>query len=433
MKEYLKRLPPDILEIILSAQQVSTELGYRVFLVGGFVRDLILGVKNFDVDIAVESDGIRFARALGSKIGAKVIAHRRFGTATLIIKPHLKVDIATTRKEDYPYPGSLPEVRAGVLEDDLVRRDFTINSLAINISVRDFGVLIDVCGGKSDVMAGKIRVLHEQSFIDDPTRILRAIRFEQRYNFRIEPITLALLKGAAKQRILQRIQPQRLRDELILILKERFPLKPLKRIRDLRCLDFISPHLCLAPGTCRLISAIDKEVAWFAANHNHRRHLDVWVIYLIALLEHLGEAQVKSICEKFVFRKAEGKKILSFKQFRPQYFQMLRKPKVKPSRIYKLLEPLSYEEIILLRAKYKNKNFRQYLDEFISIHNEMRIAVSGHDLRGFGVSPGPAYQYIFKKVLEARLDGKLHTRHEELMFVRKLAKLAQKGHTQHTY
>jgi tRNA nucleotidyltransferase (CCA-adding enzyme) len=422
MKEYLNRLPQDIMEIILRAQETSTEVGCRVFLVGGFVRDLILGVKNFDVDMAVESDGIKFAHALGNKIGAQVIAHRRFGTATLLMKPHGKIDIATTRNEDYPHPASLPEVREGHLEDDLLRRDFTINALAINISAYGFGTLIDVCGGKGDLSSGKIRVLHERSFIDDPTRILRAVRFEQRYDFRIEPKTLALLKAALHQSILQRVQPQRLRDELILILKERCPLRTLARLRDLRCLGFISPHFSLPQATRRLFSAIDQEVAWFAANHYHRRHLDVWVIYLIALLQHRGGEQVKSICDQFVFRKSEAQKVFSFKRFRPAYVAMLSQRALKPSRIYKVLERLSYEEILLLRAKYRNKVFRQHLEEFISIHNEIRIAVSGHDLHGLGVLPGPAYSRIFKKVLDARLDGKLHSRHEELMFVRKLAK-----------
>jgi tRNA nucleotidyltransferase (CCA-adding enzyme) len=422
MKDYLNRLPQDILTIIRCAQKTSTETGCRVFLVGGFVRDLILGVKNFDVDMAVESDGIRFAHNLGSKLGAKVIAHRRFGTATLLMKPHGKVDIATTRKEDYPHPASLPEVRQGRLEDDLLRRDFTINSLAINISACGFGTLIDVCGGKGDLAAGKVRVLHERSFIDDPTRILRAVRFEQRYDFRIEAKTLSLLKAAAQERILQRVQPQRLRDELALILKEPRPLRPLARLRDLRCLGFISPRFSLPPATCRLFRAIDKEVAWFAENHHHRRHLDAWVIYLIALLEHLGGKQVKLICDRFVFRKSEAQKALNFKRFRPAHVALLSKGALKPSLIYRALEPLSYEEIVLLRAKYRNKIFRRHLEEFISIHNEIRLAVSGHDLHGLGVLPGPAYQVIFKKVLDARLDGKLNGRHEELEFVRELAK-----------
>ncbi|MDD4894296.1 MAG: hypothetical protein PHW54_03160, partial [Candidatus Omnitrophica bacterium] len=233
MKKYLSKLPKEIRDFISVAGDVAFSCGMPVYLVGGFVRDLILGVDNLDLDIVVEGDGIKFAELLSLKLNAGLTLHRRFGTATLIIDKYFKVDIATARREYYPEPAHLPEVTCGTLKDDLIRRDFTINAMAVSINRRDFGTFIDCFGGKKDLAAKKIRVLHDLSFIDDPTRILRAIRFEQRYSFRIEPKTLKLLREAKRLKMLEKVQPQRLRDELILLLKENKPLKQLRRIKEL--------------------------------------------------------------------------------------------------------------------------------------------------------------------------------------------------------
>ena len=221
MKNYLNNLSEELRELIHLASDVANKNNMPVYLIGGFVRDLILGVKNFDLDIVVEGDGIKFAEVLSGKLNAGLIRHRRFGTATVILKKHLKVDIATARQEYYPEAAHLPEVTRGVLKDDLMRRDFTINAMAISINRQDFGRFIDCFGGEADLANKEIRVLHNLSFIDDPTRILRAIRFEQRYNFKIEPKTLKLLREANRLKMLERVSRERLRDELILILKSR--------------------------------------------------------------------------------------------------------------------------------------------------------------------------------------------------------------------
>jgi tRNA nucleotidyltransferase (CCA-adding enzyme) len=219
MKEYLKKLPKELRSLIIIARNLASVNHMPVYLVGGIVRDLILGAKNLDLDIVVHGDGIKFAEAFTQKLKAKLIRHKRFGTATIILGSGLKFDIATARKEFYPQPASLPEVTGGTLKDDLFRRDFTINAMAISIGARDFGKLIDFFAGREDILHRKIHILHDLSFIDDPTRILRAIRFEKRYNFRIEPKTLGALKEAVGLKMLEIIQPQRLSHELILILK----------------------------------------------------------------------------------------------------------------------------------------------------------------------------------------------------------------------
>ena len=219
MKKYFKRLNRKLKEIINLAAWVSGKTSMPAYLVGGFLRDLILGVENFDLDIAVEGSGIIFAKMLARKIKAELRTHERFGTATLVIDGFLKIDIATTRSEKYPSCGLLPIVRSGSLRDDLLRRDFTVNAMAACISRSDSQELIDPFGGKKDLLKGKIRILHDLSFQDDPTRILRAIRFEQRFNFTIEPKTLFFLKQAIEKGSLDKVSPQRIGDELILMLK----------------------------------------------------------------------------------------------------------------------------------------------------------------------------------------------------------------------
>lgn len=422
MERHLRKLPEEILSLIYLARDIAEELGFNVYLIGGFVRDLILGVKNLDLDIAVEGDGIKFADNLAQRLKLKLTRHRRFGTAAITVKPHLKVDIATTRKEFYPEPACLPVVNIGMLKDDLARRDFTINTLAISISGKKFGELIDLFDGKNDIDNKNIRILHNLSFIDDPTRILRAIRFEQRYNFKIEPNTLKCLKEAVKLKMLDIVQPQRLRDEIILILKEQRPLKQIRRIKKLASFDFIKPGLSVSKKTYELFDSVSNQINWFRANFVLHRQLDVWLIYFMALIDSLHTRQVQSLCRRFVFRKGEGKRMLTYMKLRSNIMLKLSMNKIKPSSIFHLLEPLSYEVILLIKAKFKNKNIKKHIEDFFHIYHGTDISVSGHDLKGLGFTPGPHYQKIFHKLLNARLNGEVKTKKEELELVRKLKK-----------
>jgi len=420
MKEYLRKLPQEIHDLIALASEVAYSNNMSVYLVGGFVRDLILGVKNLDLDIAVEGDGIKFAEFFSQKLEAGLIRHRRFGTASIMSQKHLKIDIATARREYYPEAAHLPEVACGILKDDLLRRDFTINAMAISINRHDFGRFIDCFGSKDDLAKKKIRVLHNLSFNDDPTRILRAIRFEQRYNFKIEPHTLKLLRQANKLRMLEKVQPQRLRDELTLLLKEERPLKPLIRIQELVRFNFIKTGLSLSKKTLSFLKSIESQINWFKKKYPRRRQLDSWLTYFIGLTGDLSIKNIKLICKKFAFRRGEEKRMLAYKKITPKFIKELSRHKVKPSRVFSLLEPLSYEVIISLKAKYRNPVLRKRIEDFFEIYNGMRIHVSGEDLRALGLEPGPLYQKIFRRVLNAKLNGRVTTKNEELELIRKI-------------
>lgn len=419
MKEYLEKIPEEIKRLINKVRDIAARENVKAYLVGGFVRDLILGVRNLDLDIVIEGEGIKFAEAFADAVGAKITAHKLFGTATVFKKPALKIDFSSARKEFYPKPAHLPVVKSGSLKDDLYRRDFTINSMAIGLS--NFR-LVDYFGGGKDLRDKKIRLLHSQSFIDDPTRILRAIRFEQRYDFTIEPKTLSLLTEAVKMKMLELVHPHRMRDDLVLILKERKPIKGIMRIKKLTGFDFISPGLRIDVKSRLLLEAFEKEIGWFNKNYPGRRALDAWLIYLMGLLDSLGIKAIKKISALFGLRKGEEKRLISYKQAGCKFIAELSSPKIKPSRIFVLLERLSYETIIALRAKYMNRVFKRNIADFLEIYNGMRIFVSGEDLHGLGVLPGPRYQKIFARVLNAKLNGQVKTKEEELSLIRELLK-----------
>lgn len=422
MKDYLNSLPGDIQKIIRLISKIGTEQNVPVYLVGGFVRDLMIGVNNLDLDIVVEGDGIKFAEDFSSCFGGRLLRHRRFGTAT-IIQDTLKIDIATARKELYPQPAHLPLVKPGKLKDDLFRRDFTINAMALDISAKGFGQLIDYYHGKEDLEKKIIRVLHDASFIDDPTRILRAIRFGKRYDFKIEPNTLVNLKDAIKRGMLKRVQAQRIRDDLILILKENNPIQQLKSLDRLASFDFLSSNLHVSEKTFKFMQVVQKEINWFKKSFPQRRILDAWLIYFIILIDSLSVASTKKLSRKLALRAGEEKRILAYKQINQKEIQRLSNNNAAPSRIYAFFEPLSYEVIILLKARYKNSQFQEYIKDFFQVYNGMRICISGNDLADLGVMPGPRYKKIFLQVLNAKLNGLIKTKEEELSLIKKLIKL----------
>ncbi len=407
MKKYLENLAPEVKKLIGICAQAAAEKNYKVYLVGGFVRDLILGVENLDLDVVVEGDGIKFAEDLSLSLKADLVRHRRFGTATLTLGHKTKIDIATAREEWYLEPACLPSVKSGEVKDDLKRRDFSINAMAISLNQEDYGKLVDFFNGLDDLAHKRIRILHNLSFIDDPTRILRAIRFEKRYNFKIEPLTLKYLQEAVKLKMLEKVEPQRLRDELILILKEMDPLKPLKRIQQLVGFRFIHPCLGLSSGIMRLLEKSRRQISWFKKHYSARRHLDVWLIYFASLLDGLTNREIKAVFKLFVFRKGEEKRVLTYKEITKSCIDKLSSKVTKPSVVFHLLDPLSYEAILLVKVKYKNKNLNRHIEDFFESYNSMCLAVTGHDLSKLGIKPGPEYQKIFLKVLKVPLKPSL--------------------------
>lgn len=276
-----QHLAPTLFSRLQRMGKLAEQMGVASFLVGGLVRDLLIGRKNFDVDVVIEADGIAFARALSRRVGAHVIAHQRFGTAVVIFPDGFKLDVATARAESYDSPAALPKVTPSSIKDDLSRRDFTINTLAIRLSQPQLGELFDLPGGRRDLKEKTIRVLHNLSFVEDPTRVVRAIRFELRFGFRLHEETRTLIKGAVKQELFHCHSGHRLLEELMLLFSEAEPRKVVARLGELDLLRFIHLSLKWLPRLAALLKAVEHVLGWYRRQCRERT-TNAWLVYFMA-------------------------------------------------------------------------------------------------------------------------------------------------------
>ncbi len=411
--------------VIGEIASLAEDKKYKAYLVGGFVRDLLLGVKNLDIDIVIEGDALEFARYASGKMGAALVEHKKFGTAALIMPASakgakVKIDIATARKEFYKHPAALPSVEFSSIKNDLYRRDFTINAMAVSIGRKDFGRLIDFFDGVKDLSQKRIRVLHKRSFIDDPTRIFRAVRFEQRYDFKIDDFTARLIKNAVKAKMFNKVSGERLREEIELLLREKEPLKVVKRMKNLHELRFISPKIKFGAKEEALCRHIKKMTIVFGACFSVKRLLDIWLIYFMAMIDNLSVNDALKVCDRFVMRRGDRLRIISAKKSGKKVIRLLsKKGKIPPSRVYRALEPLSYETLLFLTAKRADGLFSGRVKDFLAKYNGVRLSVKGSDLKRLGAEPGPCFTKILRKTLYAKIDGKVLTRRDELLFAEK--------------
>ncbi len=425
-----KSFPGKMAELLKFAGRLAEEMGFTAFAVGGFVRDLLLGVTNFDIDIVIEGNAIEYAKRLSKEFCGVYVYHKRFGTATVFfpcppgIMPSkscggkFRIDIAMTRTEIYERPAALPTVKFGPIENDLYRRDFTINAMAFRLSRHHFGELLDPFNGRADLKEGAIRALHDLSFVDDPTRIFRAVRFEQRFDFRIEPHTEDLIKKAVGLKMVDRTQKQRIREELIAILSEEKPLKAVRRLSELNELRFIDPDLTLKSKNIELFSAAGEALAWHDNTHTGKRHaIERWLVYLAVLLDELDPARIKKICGDFVFRKVDAAKLISYKKNGENVLAVLsKKKKLRPSEVYVHLDGLSHEAMVALMAKTRSQTARRRIVSYMTKYAHVKLDLRGDDLKKAGIEPGPHFKELIRKTLHAKLDGKIKTKDGELAF-----------------
>lgn len=427
-KKISRVLPEDLTMLMKRIGALSDSLGFRAFAVGGLVRDLILGTVNIDLDVVVEGDAIELGYALAIELKGTIISHRKFGTCSVVTEDGLKIDLATARKEAYEKPAALPTVKFSSIEDDLSRRDFTINAMAISINRSSFGDLMDFHNGRRDLERRSIRVMHENSFIDDPTRILRAVRFESRFGFSVSSHTEELMKGAIRRSIFGRVSRDRMRDELILMLQDQAPLAAIKRMARFGGLKFLHPAINIDRDLVKLCSSIDAACALYGRLSDRKAAPDKWLMYLMALSEGLTYSQVSAICNKFAFRRPDRIELLSYKTRARAVTKLLSsKRDIVPSRIYKLLEPLSYEVILLVmaRAALVGSNAKTTLvsariESFLTKYDGTSLRISGDDLKAMGLKMGPAFKVILNKVLYDKMDGKLKSKRDELKYARAL-------------
>jgi len=432
-----ERLHEDIRALLDRICRMADELKYGAYLVGGPVRDLLLGVPNFDIDVVVEGNGIAFASKLGEYSGGKIRVHKEFSTATIILprdaftkaKPKVyKIDVATARRESYEHPAALPKVEASSLRDDLHRRDFTINSMAIKLNPDGFGDLIDFFGGQRDLANGVVRALHDLSFVDDPTRIFRAIRFERRYNFRIDSQTEHLIEDALKMEVFEKLDGRRVRDEIVLILSEPDPIKPIERVAEFGLLRYIHPDIRWNSQLASEMMEVSEVISRFGAMIRGERTAK-WLIYFMALIDQLDLEQVEPLVQSLKIAKRDISKLVTAKRALPGVIKELKEPSSpRPSSVCQLLGPIPREVLLFVVAKARSSRVSERVTSFLTKWCKVRIKIDGQDLKKLGYQPGPAFGQILTQVLRAKLDGRVITRADEIRYAKELAqKLLKEG------
>jgi tRNA nucleotidyltransferase (CCA-adding enzyme) len=414
-----EQLPKEIMHMLRDLGAVAEKMEVNAYIVGGFVRDILLRHENLDIDIVVEGDGIEFARKIASKYNGRVRIHKTFGTAVITFPDGFKLDVASARLEYYEYPAALPRVEMSSIKLDLYRRDFTINTLAIRLNPSYFGELIDFFGARKDIKEKTIRVIHNLSFVEDPTRILRAIRFEQRFGFRIGKLTLSLIENAVKLNFLGRLDGRRLLSELVLMLQEDEAILNVERMKELDILRFIHPKIPFDDSTKVLLGNINEVINWYGLSFLEEKY-ERWKVYFLALIETLQKGEVLSLCRHLSMSEKERKEVLKLRDHtRDALVKMAKQRSLKNSEFYHLLSPLTTEHLLYLMARVTKKEAKKAVSNFFAQLKHTKIKTTGDDLKKLGLPPGKLYKKILDNLLDAKLDGKVQNKREEIAYVKK--------------
>ena len=417
IKDRLYSLFPErITQILETVSAIAKELKMKAFLVGGVVRDLLLGIPNLDIDIVIEGDGIFFAKRLSEMLGAKLDSHEKFKTAVVVLDNGQHIDIASSRIEYYEKPAALPNVEPGSISQDLARRDFTINTLALSLGRRNFGEIMDFFGGRKDLAQKRIKILHKLSFIEDPTRIFRAVRFEQRLGFKMDSYTEKLAMSTIEMNIVSELIGIRIRDELISIMQENSPWVTLRRLYDLKALKKIGIDADINENFIKLIKkALDKFENLSAYLEEE---CEVWRLIIILLLAGKKPEIVEKWCLDMKIKNKDmlviRDSIASLEQLKKELDHRV----VRNSYLYRILKNTPGELKILLSTLSKNHydNILRYLTRLVHI----KLEITGNDLKSMRFKPSRGYKLVFDMILDKKLDGCIKKREEEFEMAKQL-------------
>jgi tRNA nucleotidyltransferase (CCA-adding enzyme) len=398
----LRSLPAALTSRIETIAAVSRESGVPAFLVGGFVRDLLLARDDRDLDVVVEGDGIAFAHRFAAAVGGRVKVHGVFLTATVVDPQGFPIDVATARREVYRTPAALPEVEAATIEEDLYRRDVTINTLALRLGPEPGYELVDPFGGVCDLEAGTLRVLHADSFRDDPTRILRAVRLEQRLGFRIVPETLGLIAEALAAGAFDHLSGSRLKAELAKLLGDPVALQGIERLAELGVLRAIDPRLAIDDGTVERLRGARKALEEY---RHAEPSLVIWRLFLTALVAGWEESDLARLADRLLLAGEERRLLTGFPR-RLAAARAVLSGDPAPHRVAEALDSLSGEEILLLMAE-GDEAVRAWVRRYLEEMRPLTLAVQGADLVAAGIPPGPRIGEALRATREARLDGRI--------------------------
>lgn len=414
-----ERLPREMQDILKLAGELGKKMGLPVYAVGGFVRDILIGYPTQDIDLVAEGNGIAFARELARELGGRVREHQKFLTSVVIyhdekgVERH--VDVATARLEYYEYPAALPTVELSSIKMDLFRRDFSINALAVRLDGDFYGDLQDFFGGRRDIRDRLIRVLHTLSFVEDPTRCIRAVRFEQRYKFRIGPGTEKLIKNILSMQLLEKLSADRLFHEIRHIADEENASACFERLDNLGILAALSPHLALNPQKRAALKQIQDILAWYRLLY-YEYDATSWICYFMGLCKGLNYTRTASAWKSLGLPESRKSEILQQRQKLRNLWPKLTAWQKKEdmgtasvSQFCSLLRELSLETLLYAMAATDDHGLEKNISRYITKWRHEKADINGHDLMRLGIEPGPLYGELLQKVLNAKLDGKAPT------------------------
>jgi tRNA nucleotidyltransferase (CCA-adding enzyme) len=383
---------------------LADEHGHTLYLVGGGLRDLVLGRRQADIDLVGESRIVSLAERAAIALGGRWVKHRAFGTVT-VEGPGLRLDLAMARAEKYARPGALPKVRPASISDDLARRDFSINAMALALCGRQRGQLLDPFDGMSDIAGGLVRVLHDRSFIDDATRILRAVRYETRFSFAIEEKTLALLRRDLPY--LDTISGARLRHELLRLLAEDEPEKGLLRCQELGVLAAVHKALRFDDGL-----AMAFRRARQAGQASPQPEL-----YLALLGTRLSPDDAEAVALRLALSKRQQQALQGAAEL-AQLLPWLSQADVRPSQVVERLKPYPLSAVQAWVLVASQPAARQTLAHYLKQWRYVKPSLDGRALERLGVVRGPGMGAVLRLLKAARLDGQASSRQEEVDLVR---------------
>jgi len=411
-----RSLTPEILALVRDIAATAHQMNHSLFFVGGIVRDLLLGQPLYDIDFVVEGDAVALARRMAKERGGRVTSHSRFGTAKWMLDARAPqvatpnglglrtLDFVTARTEFYTHPSALPQVEQSSIKQDLHRRDFTINAMAVRLDPDRFGELLDFYGGERDLREGVIRVLHSLSFVEDPTRMLRAVRFEQRFGFHIDPRTQDLLVGALD--LLDRVSGPRIRNELELTFQESQPEKAICRLAELGVLTCLHPALQCDAWLTRAFQVAREAKA------------DLPFAYLALLTYRLDAEALRALIRRLRLSHDVETDLHSVAALRAARDQI--REAGKASEVHQLLNPHAPRALQALCLTDDDPRVRANVDWFMRELREVKPSIGGAFLKSLGLRAGPAYGRILGALRDALLDGEVEPGTQEENFVRQL-------------
>ena len=415
MREFLglSSISPRICRLLQEIGRCGAETSQSVYVVGGFVRDLLIGRENLDIDIVVEGNAIDFVHQLAKVWEGQVQTHHKFKTATITRRDGLKLDFVSARNETYTSPGALPSVEYGTIAQDLRRRDFSINALAMQLQPDTFGEIVDCTEGLRDLRAGRIRVLHEQSFIDDPTRIFRAIRYAARYNFRIVEADQQRILDAINQGVLNLISGQRIRNEIDHLLSEEAAPQMVHQMREFDLFGAVHPNWKISPNFDVLWNAASQAMEW-ASTALSNDPINTGALLWMTLVTAPDAIEV--ISHRLELENELRTKLRLQVQLEQDIDAL--SASSKPSEVYQLLNPYPIEPLVFAMMHPNQPNWRvEKMSNYLTHLRNVQPLVTGNDLIQRGLKPSQAFSDLLWKAFAAQLDGKVSTAQETYQFL----------------